>query len=540
MNVLLAKKIISILVKNWGVHTFCFCAGSRNAPFFYVLSQAKGLKVFSFFEERSAGFFALGCAKKQKRPVAVITTSGTAVAELLPAVIEAYYSDVPLVLITADRPRRYRCTGTPQVINQVGIFSHYVTKTYDIEKKLTHENTFPLHSPNFPCHINVCFDEPLLDAPLRKTSYKAMKCRLKPEAFISCVELSYIKNFFLKLRKPLFILSEIPDYFKNQTQKCLQKIEQPIYAEALSGLRESAVLSPFILKSGENFLTQLAKQKNIDSVVCIGQTPVTRFWRELDNSNLPVLSISDQPFSGLCKNELDPNTVIVSFAVFFYFIENQVDKNDFFDRKDIFKKDRKKTQSLQKLLKQYPLSQHSLLHQISLKVPSQSLLFLGNSQPIRQWGLVASYKNKNWRYSSHRGACGIDGLLSSFLGQSSATHSNWCIIGDLSFLYDVSALWILKQMPTKQPCFIVVINNGGGQIFSTLSSLSILFKKKSPDLLLNSHNLSFKPLADLWGLSYYLIEECLPQSLNFTSPALIELKTNNSQSLRMEKKLQKL
>lgn len=143
-NVELARRLIDV-VRGFGVVDFCVCSGSRNAPLIAAVDRA-----YSFIDERSAGFFALGRAKRDERPVAVITTSGTAAAELLPAAIEAYYSGVPLVLITADRPARYRGTGAPQAIEQSSIFGVYA------ERSLRDWNR------RMPLHINVEFDEPLL------------------------------------------------------------------------------------------------------------------------------------------------------------------------------------------------------------------------------------------------------------------------------------------------------------------------------------------------------------------------------------------
>src|SRR5207248_6669700 len=113
--------------------------------------QRPTANVFTFVDERSAAFFALGRIKRDDRPVAVITTSGTAAAELLPATIEAYYSGAPLVLITADRPERYRGTGAPQSIEQVGLFGIYATTEIEGWNRRA------------PLHINVEFDEPLID-----------------------------------------------------------------------------------------------------------------------------------------------------------------------------------------------------------------------------------------------------------------------------------------------------------------------------------------------------------------------------------------
>ena len=123
MNLNRSVQILQELTAH-GVEDFCVCAGARNAPLVKALHHAQGIHVYNFFDERSAAFFALGVAKRKKAPAVVVTTSGTAVAELLPAVVEAHYSGVPLVLLTADRPPQYRHSGAPQSIKQIGFFSH--------------------------------------------------------------------------------------------------------------------------------------------------------------------------------------------------------------------------------------------------------------------------------------------------------------------------------------------------------------------------------------------------------------------------------
>ena len=164
-NMELAQSVLDRL-RTYGVREIVLCAGARNAPFVALLSSGSGyishsgFKVYSFFEERSASFFALGRMQSEGSPVAVITTSGTAAAELLPAAIEADYQRLPLVMITADRPSRYRGSGAPQAIVQTGIYSHYVEQSFDLENEALVEIKV---SGKRPIHLNVCFDEPLLD-----------------------------------------------------------------------------------------------------------------------------------------------------------------------------------------------------------------------------------------------------------------------------------------------------------------------------------------------------------------------------------------
>jgi 2-succinyl-5-enolpyruvyl-6-hydroxy-3-cyclohexene-1-carboxylate synthase len=149
-NISSARALIAAM-RDEGVTTFCVCSGSRNSPLLVVLSTAQDVEVLPFIDERSAAFFAVGRSKRDEKPVAVVTTSGTAVAELLPAAIEAHYSSVPLVLITADRPARYRGTGAPQCIEQDGIFGLYAATAIDSWTRRA------------PLHLNIEFDEPLID-----------------------------------------------------------------------------------------------------------------------------------------------------------------------------------------------------------------------------------------------------------------------------------------------------------------------------------------------------------------------------------------
>lgn len=137
-------------VRAAGANEFCVCAGSRNSPLLAVLGRSDA-RLFSFVDERSAAFFALGRMKLHGNAVAVVTTSGTAVAELLPAAVEAHYSGLPLILISADRPARFRGTGAPQSIEQVGLFGVYAETAIESWSRMR------------TLHINIEFEEPLID-----------------------------------------------------------------------------------------------------------------------------------------------------------------------------------------------------------------------------------------------------------------------------------------------------------------------------------------------------------------------------------------
>ena len=533
MNIRVSEQLISQLVYEHGVNTFCLCPGGRNAPLVSVLSKAKGIQVLSFFDERSAGFFALGLARKEGRPVAVLTTSGTAVAELLPSVIEAYYSHTPLVLITADRPSAYRGTGASQSIEQKNLFGPYVGQQWDLEN--TVDFSISKWSGFVPCYINVCFDEPLLDKPApvldfrnqvshcssptkkKKNTQKAWPNNvLGPTGFSvfnSQKEVKKIKAFFEKCQNPLCLLAEMPESIKKEVEDRVSFFHWPVYAEALSHLRGSQKL--FILKSGEGILKWLVLNQKIDGVIRIGRRPVARFWQDLEKkyAHLPVLSISDQSYAGLSR--IEP---ALSFNTFFDWAKNNTKTTHklLFAKSaqhTIAKKDKALYEHLIKTVNQHPLSEPALIRKFSQSIPKRSLLFLGNSLPIREWNQVAPFlPNKNIKYLGNRGANGIDGLISTFLGACELDKQNWCLVGDLSALYDLSSLWAFHQLKKKPTVFILVVNNSGGRIFESLFS--------SPAFI-NAHHISFQHWAKMWGFYYYKLKEW-PNKPSFLSPAIIE------------------
>ncbi|MFM8458313.1 MAG: thiamine pyrophosphate-binding protein, partial [Chthoniobacterales bacterium] len=156
-NSLLAAEVLSVL-RGAGVRTLVVCPGGRNAPLVLCADASRdAFEVLNFFEERSAGFFALGRIRRDNRPVAVVTTSGTAAAELLPAMLEAAHGGWPLIAVTADRPRRLRGTGAPQTIDQPPLFAAARIPVIDIDAPGQLTNL-----PQGAVHLNVCFDEPLV------------------------------------------------------------------------------------------------------------------------------------------------------------------------------------------------------------------------------------------------------------------------------------------------------------------------------------------------------------------------------------------
>lgn len=489
-SVSLIKKLVSL-----GVQTFCFCPGGRSAPFLEVLAKAQGLTCFSFLDERSCCFFALGQVRKSGRPVAVVTTSGTAVAELTPGVIEAYYSGLPLVLLTADRPQKSREQGAPQTLkNPTHLFKDYVYCSLD---------TFPQKEFNFKdwtpqkgsLHLNISFAEPLLDQELASLNFSDQTQKsisIYPDSSLG--HLSDLDSFFKQSKNPMILVGALHREERKLVETFLKSYQGPFYLEALSGLQHLKNR----LHSGECILRYGWEHREWDGLIRLGGVPRCRFWRDLDSLEFPVLNLSSPPFhSGLSRK---------TFHVSLWDHLNHLKKYPFYNKtwgRSLKEKDREVSEKWKKILLEYPKSEESWIARLKQSIPPESQVFLGNSLPIRLWDQVSFLSHQSLNVVGQSGVNGIDGLVSRFLGECETSKNNFALLGDLSFLYDSTAFWITPQ---TSPWTLFVINNFGGQIFSRL------FKN---NIFINSHKMSFEWIAKMWNLNYSLIKD--PQS--FTCPS---------------------
>ncbi len=494
MNVGWSQKILRELFAQ-GVREAICCAGARNSPLVATLARSSGFSVRSFFEERSAGFFALGVARRTDRPVAIFTTSGTAAAELLPAAIEAFHTGVPLVLVTADRPRRLRGSGAPQSIDQTGLYAKFVDQEFDLENG----ELFSLREwkRRAPVHINVCFDEPLLDEPMTELKFLqpgeapavnfAGTCAVAPSAPSPSVRL----REFLRRSGPLVVVVSTLETAREREAVAgfLVQLNAPLYLESTSGLRERPELQGLSLRSGERLLEWALKNNLVSRVLRVGGVPTVRIWRDLDDSKsaIEVLSLSALPFAGLSRGEFicaDIASVLGSLLPANPYLHSN-------ETAALFAKDRTCEPQLLALFAAEPASEPSMVRAFSRLISPGDLLYLGNSLPIRQVDLAAM-RDHQLAAQANRGVNGIDGQVSTFLGLCGGGQVNWALVGDLTALYDLSAPWAL-QARENLSVRLVIVNNGGGRIFSRIFG-DALFE--------NRHTLDFENWAKMWGLGY--------------------------------------
>ena len=448
-----------------GVDECCVCAGSRNSEMVRLLLQAP-LRVWHFFEERSAGFFALGRVRATGRPVAVVTTSGTAAAELFPSIIEAHYQGLPLLAITADRPRRFRGSGAPQSIEQAGLFGDYPSWQMDIESEDEAEGCLEKWPRSGPAHLNVCLEEPSHTLAL-----------FQPEKLPTWAD--FFEDILPVSQPPidLVMLGDLLPAERIVVQRLLENWCGPVWAEAASGLR--SWLGDRLLGGGEAGLRRWRGRR----ILRLGGVPSCRFWRDLETrSDVDVISASRSGHSGLARD-----SEVVEMASLEPLVGGE--SGDFQEAGGIAEKCAK-----------FPLSECGHLRALSRKIPEGSALFLGNSLCIRQWNLAAVIGAAETNCHVMRGANGIDGNLSYFYGIGAECDESWAIVGDLTALYDLAAPWIRGQLSAGNRR-IVIMNNGGGLIFRRLPSLKEMTPQEKP-VIENTHELRFSAWAEQWGMGY--------------------------------------
>lgn len=481
-----------------GIRECVVCAGARNMPLVAALCEledsgdAGGLKVWSHFEERAAGFFALGRTMASGRPCAVVTTSGTAVAELLPAVVEAHYQRRPLVVVSADRPAAFRGSGAPQAIEQVGIFGKYVSGCEDVQWSDAIELLDGWNGAD-PWHLNICIGESDLEAggarPPRLSKVRFAEAGGGREGVDVRPVLEALRDAWRGL---VVVLGGLEPEDREEVWHFLRDLGAPVLADSTSGLRE--VLGKLALRDGDRIL----KKQPPARVLRIGEVPVGRFWRDLEEMpEVGVVSLSRTGFPGLARESTvlqgDVSRLLRALGA----VGNVGDSQDFLGLS------KRAGGKVSDLLECYPESEPGMVRTLSVMATMGSSLYLGNSLPIREWNDFSQRDVPYELVRANRGANGIDGQIATWLGSTADAEDAWGVFGDLTALYDLSAPALLGQVECRGR-MLVVINNGGGKIFSRLPVVREL-GGRAGDVAANAHGHGFRDWAAMWGMDYVCV-----------------------------------
>ncbi|MFK3988303.1 2-succinyl-5-enolpyruvyl-6-hydroxy-3-cyclohexene-1-carboxylic-acid synthase [Exiguobacterium mexicanum] len=485
-----------------GVEDVVISPGSRSTPLAMAAYLHPSVRHHIIVDERSAAFFALGLTRSQSslRPVALICTSGTAATNYFSAVAEANISQLPLVVLTTDRPHELRNVGAPQAIDQVRLYGEHVKASVDLPvpeaaSQRYMEQTFArlvrtsMHAPFGPVHVNIPFREPLLPDIERLTSLLGGEAESSEPTYLKPTSLD-LKRFKqeIDVNRLAFIVGPgTPTSWLEPLYTSALAHRIPVFADPLSGMRRfDHVLTNYDAWLASEHRTEWTP----DAVVRFGAAPVSKRLNQWLH-DVPYVLI-EQP--GSFRDPSNSATVVYGDAIDYVATINKDYDADLFDRFALF--ERVAESAKPALSGESALTRHLLASRLDR-------IFVSNSMPIRDIDTTLS-AGQSIDVLANRGANGIDGIISSALGACHDTDKAALLIGDLAFYHDSNALQLVKSHPGTFS--IVVVNNDGGGIFSFLPQASIA-PQMFEDLFGTPLHLNLRGFAETYGLSYRLLEQ---------------------------------
>ena len=445
----LARVIVRQIVQA-GITDAVLAPGSRNAPLsiaFYQAEQAGLIRLHVKIDERGAAFFALGLTKATGRPVPVICTSGTAVANFYPAVLEASHSNAPLLLLTADRPARLRRTGANQTTEQARLFGKAVRYFADVSG-----SAYPMELPfnslqTGPVHLNIQFEEPLIGDS--DTSWLDQIKIAEPKIFTR----KGPGTFHTKSTRGLLVIGHDRGGLSQESvEKFAHELGWPVIAEDPLSFKDAIAHASVFLTS-----TKIRSEVKPDTVVIIGRTTLSRSI----NASIaqarkifvidPRMATVDQDRTADQKFLVLPNLEVPSADPDWVAVWNKLGER------------------ASKVVSELDTwSEETFARDFAAALPTGASLFVASSRPIRDLEGFAKPR-QGVEVFANRGLAGIDGNISTALGIASRSEKTFAVLGDLAFLHDVSALAHTDNPDLR----LFVIDNNGGGIFSTLPQAGV-------------------------------------------------------------------
>lgn len=538
--------------------------GSRSTPISLLLAEHPNIDVHINVDERSAAFFALGLAKALREPVALVCTSGTAAANFYPAIVEAYYARVPLLVLTADRPHELRDVGAPQAIDQINLYGKHVK--WSVEMALP-ENSIEMtnyvrtigaravavasNQPAGPIHLNFPIREPLL--PLMDIVKEYRRNQMFPKVEVdkgirtlSQTQFEALSNILAQAKRAIIVVGELQDgSVREAIVKLAEKLAIPILADPLSLLRSGEHPQTHIIEAYDTFLRDdIAKEVLYpDVIIRFGAMPVSKslllFFKKHNKAKQFIID----PAAGWREpTGLATNMIYCEERAFCNGLLELLDRCEDQSWLKLWQDVNEATKSgLVSIRDEEELSEGKLFLLLHELLPANSTLFVGNSMPIRDLDTFFFTNEKNIKVLANRGANGIDGVVSTALGVSTVSENTVLAIGDLSFFHDMNGLLAAKLQ--KQNFTILLINNDGGGIFSFLPQAS---EKEYFELLFGTpHGLEFSHAAELYGANYRKVatwdefQQAFTQSFSISGLKIIEVQTEREANLVKHRELWK-
>lgn len=537
-------QLVALLIEH-GVENLVLCPGSRNTPLIQTLANHPSFTCYPVTDERSAGYFAIGLALNGGKAAAVCCTSGTALLNLHPAVAEAYYQQVPLVVISADRPGAWIGQMDGQTLPQPGVFGGLVKKSVDLPEVRTEEDGWYAnrlineallelnHHGKGPVHINVPISEPLFrftaDAlpearvitryqglNVYDKQYDDLIARLNKytKRMVVVGQMSLIYLFERKICKLLYKhFAWLTEHLSNRTIPGLPIKNFDAVLYALPEEEQAKLVPDLLITYGGHIVSKRLKH-------FLRKHPPKEHWHV--SSDGEVVDLYGHLTTVI---EMDPFEFLEKIA---YLLEN---------------KPTEYPRTWEMRSKKYPepelaYSEMAAIGKLIRALPAESALHLGNSSTVRYAQLYTVPETVE--VCCNRGTSGIEGSLSTAIGYAAASaKTNFIVLGDLSFFYDMNALW---NGNIRRNVRILLLNNGGGEIFQALPGLKM--EERTHRFVTATHTTSARGWATERGFLYseaHSEEELDRAMAAFTqpeetdAPLLLEVFTDKAEDVRLLK-----
>jgi len=569
INILWGSLIIEELIRN-GINYFCISPGSRSTPLTVAVARHPKARYIICNDERAAAYHAVGYARGKGKPAVVISTSGTAVANYFPAVVESSFDLVPLLILSADRPPELRATGANQTIQQTNIFGDYLRWQFDLpcpNEKVALEVVLTtvdqaiyraLHGPAGPVHLNCPFREPLAPSlsAIQDDYLDSVKNWINNSAPYTFYSASYPSIGGSDLQKLISLLNQVKRGIlvvghlrtteeRSSVLKLSKMLRWALFADILSGIRLGNN-EDFLITNYDQLLLSEKFMESLQPEVIFqlgGQITSKRLLKYLENlKSDKYILVTNHPF------RFDPIHRITwriesSLQALGESLINQISPK--IDRNwlnNIIQQSKQTKQIIQEFqFKDDDLNEPAIAQIISKNIPKEQALFLASSLPIREMDMFSDFSDHIVNVSANRGASGIDGIIATALGYMEGLKEPvTLLVGDLAFFHDLNSLLLVKSV--LRPLILIVINNQGGGIFSFLPIAK--YKDIFETFFATPHSHTFELAAKMFQLDYYQPKtkndflQSYQQALREGKSAIIEIQTNREQNFDFHEMIQ--
>lgn len=552
-----------------GITHAVFSPGSRSTTMAMLFREHGDFETYMNIDERSAGFMALGIAKAHRKPVILVCTSGSAVAHYMPAVLEAQYSGVPLIILSADRPHTLQHVGAPQTVDQQKLFGTAVNYYEELAvPQQDHYYTYPrlvarkaymkaMDVKRGPVHINVPLFEPLVP----ELDKKHFDCGRLPFSVVGgTIQPSDVHAMYDLLKNTKVLILAGPSAYPNDIESILAlsyMFNAPILGDPLSNMR--SVRDERVVTSYDAVLTQEAYRDVLqpDCILQIGQMVVSKRVQQWVASmqHTPIISVSPtMDYTNPAGNttlfvQSTPQGLVAALKIGIpelHAMENEGYAEGAYEELDTadngylatwIHADEVGRKQLDTVGREQELFEGRTIHLLQELLPQHSQIVVANSMSIRDMDYFWSGNRHSAIIYGNRGVNGIDGTVSIALGIATNGMPTVLLTGDLTFFHDLNGLAVAKTHPLNLT--IIVHNNDGGGIFEYLP------QKGTPHfdyLFSTAQGLDYSGLATLYGIDFVRVasndelKNALQNYVGTMGVHVIEIPTSKERSRELHKK----